>query len=237
MFLTSINKKKALRKSGLACHVIFLVLGAGACVNAQTLVDLSTQSKNVDFSRALSTKPVQVASTLPASCLIGQLIFLLTAPPGQNLYGCTAPNIWSQLTGGANASAANILAGFGILLLPSTIPGLTYVTIDTAAVLSRLAGQASTHIFCRSSTGNTTYTCALNPTLLTYTGPSSEPPGSTCLVLFVDVLGGAGATLEVDHLGPRPILERSGEPLVSGDIPAGQPVPVCFNGLAFVLSH
>jgi hypothetical protein len=34
----------------------------------QTLVDLRTQTKSVDFSGATSTKPMQTGSSLPATC-------------------------------------------------------------------------------------------------------------------------------------------------------------------------
>jgi len=212
-----------------------LLLAAIANVSAQTLVDLSTQSKNVDFSNALLTKPVQVVSTLPPSCSTGRLVFLLSATPGQNLYACTATNIWTQLSSGGSVGTSNVLAGFGVLLV--TVGPSTYATVDTAAILSRSAAQGSTSNFCQSATGNTNYACSLNPTLQTYTGPTSTPPGSTCLVLYVDVPNVAGATLNVDTLGPVPILGRSGGPLAGGDIPAKQPIPICYSGSAFILPH
>src|SRR5665213_2304875 len=61
----------------------------------QTLVDLRTQSKSIDFSALPSTKPVQVGTALPATCQVGQMFFNSGATPGANLYGCTATNVWS----------------------------------------------------------------------------------------------------------------------------------------------
>ena len=66
-----------------------------ATAEGQTLVDLRTQSKSVDFSAAVSTKPMQTGSSLPATCAIGQFFFLTTAPAGSNVYACNAANTWT----------------------------------------------------------------------------------------------------------------------------------------------
>src|SRR5215472_13794165 len=62
---------------------------------AQTRVDLRTQTKSVDFSGAVSTKPSQTGAVLPATCAVGQTFLNTGAQPGQNFYICTAPNVWS----------------------------------------------------------------------------------------------------------------------------------------------
>jgi hypothetical protein len=238
----------------VAIEIGFLLLLTSS-VLAQTKVDLSTQAKNVDFSGASSTKPVQVGATLPAVCSIGQLFFNTGAPPGQNLTGCIAPNLWVVLsvTGGggcgggsvvwqiggvtiASTDQANFQPGVGVLLIAAG-GGLFQLTAsaDTSVMLSRAAAQASTSNFCNSTTGSTNYACSLSPTLQQYTGPLSSPPGSTCLILYVDTANSSGATINVDTLGPIPILERSGGSLSGGDIPRFQPVLACYNGSAFVL--
>ena len=61
----------------------------------QTLVDLRTQTKSVDFSGATSTKPMKTGSSLPATCLVGQFFFLTSAPSGSNMYACAAVNVWT----------------------------------------------------------------------------------------------------------------------------------------------
>ena len=73
---------------------------------AQTAVDLRTQSKNVDFSGAPSTKPMQTGTTLPSTCATGQMFFLTSAPAGSNLYGCESTNIWTLEGGGSGEAAA-----------------------------------------------------------------------------------------------------------------------------------
>src|ERR1700685_3837378 len=68
--------------------------------NGQTLVDLRTQSKSVNFSAAPSTQPFQSGTVLPAACLVDQAYFQTNAPAGLNLFGCTAVNSWTLLSAG-----------------------------------------------------------------------------------------------------------------------------------------
>ena len=75
-----------------------LLLAAGLA-NAQTRVDLRSQSKSIDFSGAPFTRPVKTGTILPSNCSVGELFFRVNASPGGNLYGCTAANTWSQLDG------------------------------------------------------------------------------------------------------------------------------------------
>lgn len=73
----------------------FLWTVTGATGEAQTLVDLRTQSKSVDFSAAGSTKPMQTGSSLPSTCAVGQFFFLTTASAGSNVYACNPANTWA----------------------------------------------------------------------------------------------------------------------------------------------
>jgi hypothetical protein len=66
-----------------------------ATTEGQTLVDLRTQSKSVDFSGAGSTKPMQTGSSLPPACAVGQFFFLTTAAAGSNVYACNPINTWT----------------------------------------------------------------------------------------------------------------------------------------------
>lgn len=78
-------------------------------LSAQTALDLRTQAKNVDFTQAATTKPNKSGAALPATCSVGETFFLTGAPAGQNLYGCTGSNAWSQL--GANLLPTNSQPG------------------------------------------------------------------------------------------------------------------------------
>ena len=82
---------------------VYLSLASSICIIAalgQTAIDLRTQSRNVDFGKATSTRPVKVDTALPPVCSTGELFFLSTAKPGANLYACTATNAWALQTGG-----------------------------------------------------------------------------------------------------------------------------------------
>ena len=77
-----------------------ILAGIVACaVKAQTLVDLRTQSKSVDFSAASTTKPMKTGTPLPAACGQGEAFFLTTAPAGSNFYLCTTQNSWTLQMG------------------------------------------------------------------------------------------------------------------------------------------
>ncbi len=74
--------------------------GVVACtVQAQTLVDLRTQSKSVDFTGASTTKPMKTGTVLPAACGLGEAFFQTNAPAGSNLYLCTSQNSWTLQSG------------------------------------------------------------------------------------------------------------------------------------------
>ncbi len=64
-----------------------------------TQVDLRTQSKSVDFSGANTTKPFKAGTVLPATCGVGEAFFQTNAAAGMNLFGCTAVNSWTLLSG------------------------------------------------------------------------------------------------------------------------------------------
>jgi len=71
---------------------------------AQTRIDLRTQSRDVDFSGASSTKPSKTGTTPPATCSLGETFFKTDAQPGQNLFACTATNVWTLQGGSAIGS-------------------------------------------------------------------------------------------------------------------------------------
>lgn len=106
------SSRKRIFHSGTPA-VTLLVLGVFSQefskLQAQSRIDLRTQSRNVDFSEATSTKPIKTGSAQPSTCTLGEVFFNLNSPSGQNLYGCTASNTWTQLSGvaGSTTSAIN----------------------------------------------------------------------------------------------------------------------------------
>ncbi len=77
--------------------VLLAVIG-----NGQTRVDLASQGRNIDFSRAASTKPFKTGAVLPVTCSLNE-VFLKTDDAGNTLYSCSIANQWSQVTSGGNA--------------------------------------------------------------------------------------------------------------------------------------
>lgn len=52
-----------------------------------------------DASTAVSTKPSKSGTVLPSTCSVGEQYFKTDASAGQNLFLCTAPDVWTVLTG------------------------------------------------------------------------------------------------------------------------------------------
>jgi len=109
-----------------------------SAVHGQNLVDIRTQTKNVDFSGAASTIPAKSGTALPATCNPGELFFKTNSSPGQNLYGCAPANTWTQLSGSSNGTVSTASSGqfgfyagsgntiIGHTLTASDIPALSY---------------------------------------------------------------------------------------------------------------
>lgn len=89
-------------------HVIGFLVSIGLTFG-QTLVDIKTQTKNIDFSRALSVRPFPTGTGLPSVCNPGEMFFKSDALSGANLYGCVALNSWVLESAG--------LAGNGIVVM------------------------------------------------------------------------------------------------------------------------
>lgn len=53
-----------------------------------------------------SQTQISVGTTLPATCTVASVFFKSDATAGQNLYGCTATNTWTQQTGGASGTVS-----------------------------------------------------------------------------------------------------------------------------------
>ena len=107
-------------------RLLFGWAALSGALSAQTMVDLRGQSRNVDFSAAAATKPFKTGAVLPAACGTGETYFKTDAPPGQNLYTCTATNTWTPLSGVSGITVAN--SGPGAVALLKSGSGLDTVT-------------------------------------------------------------------------------------------------------------
>lgn len=104
-----------------------------------------------DMTGAGATLPARMGSTLPATCMQGELFMLSTALPGKNLNLCYSANNWVQIgagsgsgaSGGAVASAGQCNAGTaGSTYLPTD--SIYSLWCDGTAWRYRMGGAAVT---------------------------------------------------------------------------------------------
>jgi hypothetical protein len=86
---------------------------------------------NVSVDGARS-KPAQTGTSLPGTCTVGDQYFKSDATAGQNLYGCTATNTWTQQAGGSSGSST----GTTLPQVTGTFPG-TVATVGARHVSFR----------------------------------------------------------------------------------------------------
>lgn len=162
--------------------------------------------------------------------------FLTSGGPG------TAPS-WTTPSGGVGSSTItvqingltlsaqttnfNLLPGAGILITGST-PTVNNVNLtfapDTSVLLSRATDQANTDKFCHSTAANQTLSCALNPTLTTYTT-------GQCFTVISDSnnVVSAATTLNINTLGALNVYSPTGTALSTGAYTAEVPFTVCLS--------
>ena len=212
--------------------------GTAMLTNQGNAVTAGTQ----DFSNAAHTLPMKSGTTamLPPSCATGETYFATDAPAGDNVYGCTAANVWtaqgnlSVKSGGVTVgtrSAANFITGVGLIGTVSDDGAEINIqsALDTAAVETQSGEQSGSALLCASSGGSASqYTCTLSPTLAAYTG-------GMVLHWKPDVNGAGGpTTLNVDTLGAAPVKLADGVTNPgSTTIAAGQLFDVWYDGSVF----
>jgi hypothetical protein len=154
--------------------------------NGQTLVDLRSQSKSVDFSGAPSTQPFQSGTVLPAACLLDQAFFQTNAPAGLNLYGCTAANSWTLLSAG-------ILVGD-----VTGTPGVTTVSKLQGRAVSTAAPTSGQSLVWNSTTSSWT-----PQTVAGTQGPQGPagPTGATGATGSTGAAGTNGAIARIQNAG------------------------------------
>jgi hypothetical protein len=149
-FQTYSVPERRLKKSGRLQRAMRcgLVAVAAACAAyGQTLIDLANQAKNINFTGA-TTSPVQMGTTLPATCSQGQMFFNSAATPGQNLYACTSTNVWTLQSGAQQTlyyqkilsngtplpqeKALNFSSAFSLSDNPNTSTGVDLANINSS---------------------------------------------------------------------------------------------------------
>ena len=196
----------------------------------QTMVDLRTQGKNVDFSVANSTRPFKSGPTVPPVCAVGEMFYKTDAPAGMNLYGCVSPNAWVPEASGSSILAANrtspdvLTIGQGCsIAFPCNIRfGNLVFSIVSNATATVKGGSGVAFIYVSSSgaltIGSTlTLTCSANCSL--QDGVTSFPADSVPLYTWSATNGewdlGGGADLRA-FISAKPL--QSGLGLTSTEI-------------------
>src|SRR3954447_12590281 len=123
--------KIRLLTSAAFCGVLLAVFSSG--INAQTLVNLGTQGRNIDFTGAQWTRPFKSGSSLPATCSNGDFFFNTTSVAGQNLFSCLS-NSWSlvgQASSGLADPGANGMVKRTALNTTTAVPAPTGTIVGT----------------------------------------------------------------------------------------------------------
>ena len=215
-------------------------------------VNFVFSSNTADFSQSAHSTPWKVGTLAqkPISCAVGEAYFATDATPGQMIYECSTANTWiQQLAGGAgnlsiftNGSftgtrpAVNFATGTGITQSCADNPALNRVdctpSVNTAVILSIKAAQSGVPLACNSTTGNVAYTCTLAGTgsamLTAYTARMQ-------LLLVANATCTAACALNIDGLGNISIKQIDGVTDPGGQIVAGQPYILEYDGTVFRL--
>ena len=140
---------------------------------------------------------------------------------GQGVTGAGSSTL-SVLSEGSPVGASstmNLVAGTGVACIPQVANGVMTIqcNADTSYLASKLAlqsGDTNPQICTSSSSSGTDYTAACASTLNSYS------PRQT-LFWYTDVANTSTTpTLDLDTLGPQPLVRQDGTALASGDIKA-----------------
>jgi hypothetical protein len=175
-----------------------LALAAGPLA-AQTQVDLKTQTKDVDFSGAPTTKPVKAGTALPATCGAGELFFKTNAAPGGNLYLCTAANTWT----------------------PS---GLSSASQATDFLVTAAGASATVQCtVCQYGIGEKTFVVSSNMSASALTGAG----GSTTVFFFLDPTGTPQFGYDGTIVTGVTLVGLAGEPMITSFPGDSIPLATC----------
>jgi hypothetical protein len=221
------------------------VLGTSAL--AQTLIELKTQARGIDFQSAPYTRPMKAVSSLPGACAANDVVLLTTAPAGSNIYACLAQDTWVPQNGGGThavtiqnggvtvgaSNTENFVSGSGIITTVTDLGTKLNIQpgVDTSTILSRSALQSGETLRCNGTLISAgAYECSMTPALTAYT------PGMVIHWLPATATTDGGTTLNIDLLGPVPVKGADGatSPVVA-DVLGGRLYSLWYDGSVFRL--
>ena len=74
-----------------------------------------------------------VLSTIPATCIVGQIAFITDATAGQNQYNCTATNTWTQNLNSGSGGASTALSNLAAVSINTSLLAQTGVDLGSNA--------------------------------------------------------------------------------------------------------
>jgi hypothetical protein len=101
---------------GDSTHTLQVTVDAKGRITALSLIAVSGAGGGSIASGTLSS--------LPAACALGTLYFVTDQPAGQQLYTCSATNVWTQLVN-LGGSGALLFSGGSLDINPAVVPTLT----------------------------------------------------------------------------------------------------------------
>lgn len=199
-----------------ACALLAVIansLASSFAQNSTTTINLATQGRNVDFSAFPVTRPVSVGTSLPAMCQVGQLFFNSSATAGANLYGCTAPNVWTVLgSGGSSAqpqvsfSTSSVTFGNQNIGTTSGVQTITLTNLGTALLTIasvETSGANASDFASANNCGSIVASGATCTITVTFT-PSISGAENASLV-FNDSQSGSPQTILITGTGVAPV--------------------------------
>ena len=122
---------------------------------------------------------------------------------------------------GGSGGGGGYGAGYGLLVNGANLD----VNSAVIAALDNVQNEESK--ICRSTTGNDTYTCTINPTPTLGDGTT----GSLCVLLTTDFASSGPSTLNVNSIGAKSLQNPDG---TDATVLANKPAHFCYDGTQFV---
>ncbi len=163
-----------------------VLTGPASSGTVATLGNTNTFTGRQDATGAASTAPTKTGTSLPGTCVVGDLYFKSDATAGQNIYECQSTNTWTQqLNSGGGGSGGGVVtwtdasitlvgttvyyAPFGGGASPNATEGANKTFVQAAAAVSNFAcstnvapGGSDTIIFTiRDNGSDTTSVCTI----------------------------------------------------------------------------
>jgi hypothetical protein len=129
-------------------RIILVVLFATAVIGQ----DFSPKQP-INFS-ALATRPVQVGTSLPETCAVGQMYFKSDATAGENIFLCPSNDTWVQLVGSGGSGMENPMTTRGDIIYQGA-SGPSRLPIGTAGQCLSNDGTDPTWSSCGSGSSYT----------------------------------------------------------------------------------